>query len=123
MPGRRDTSDRLPGRITHLLGGGAGDRGATDPGSEGRSVDTVRSAGHHQQRLTIGPEDKAVRDRAHIDAERGCGSGRGGCSIRKRDDLAADSGLTQGIVNESTANGKMRGHAASISIPESRRRR
>ena len=89
VPGGRDSADRLARGLPHLLRRRAPDAAATESLGEGGRVDAVRAAGHDQQRLAVRPEDEAVRDRADLHPERGGGERRGGCGIRKHDDLAA----------------------------------
>ena len=75
MPDRRDAADDLTGGRPDEVRVGPADRGEAvllrDPGG----VDPVRAAGQDQQRLAVGAEDQAVRDRPDLAAEL---SGRGG---------------------------------------------
>ena len=109
MPGRRDSADRLTGRLAHLLRRRALDPLASEPLGERRGVDAVRAARHDEERLAVRPEDQAVRDRAHLDAERGGRERRGGRGIREHDDVAGDAGRAKRVVDEAAAGGEVRG--------------
>ena len=114
MPGGGDATDRLTRRLPHLFRRRAGDRGSPQsPGQRG-GVDTVRSAGHHEQRFAIGPENETVGDRPDLDPQRLRGQRRGGGGIREHDDVAGNARCANRVVDEAAAGRKVRGHGSSL---------
>ncbi len=112
-PVRRDAADRLPRRIPRLIHRRPRDLPATEALGERAGVDPVRTAGHHQERLVVGPEHEAVRDRPDLDPQCRGGERRGRCGVRQDDDLTGDAGLAEGIMDDTAAGGQMRAHPPS----------
>lgn len=78
MTDRSDAADDLPGRRADEVGVSAAYPCYADAGGYLRGVHPVRTAGQDQQRLPVGVEYQAVRDRPHLAAKLRGRARRGG---------------------------------------------
>ena len=66
---RRDPANDETGTVADEIGIGAPNFGGADEGRDLCGVHTVRAAGEHEQRLTVGREHQGVGDLADIDTD------------------------------------------------------